>query len=87
MRQRDVIVVDRATGGFVRTVEVLPDASLAERIAELKAVVPPDLGPGRRICGVRCDGCDIAVRVDYDNPRLPVGWVTREGEEFCPTCA
>jgi hypothetical protein len=84
---RDLVVIDRKTGDTTRhMVELPPGASFEERIAGMKAMVPPDLGPGRRICGVKCDGCGAAVNLDYDNPRLPGGWAEREDGDFCPNC-
>jgi hypothetical protein len=87
-RIRSLVVISRKTGETIaHTVELLPNASFEERMAGLKAVVPSDLGPGRRVCRVICDNCGFIAVVNYDNPRLPAGWTARDSEEFCPDCS
>lgn len=78
--------VDLMTGEVTMSVESLPDdATVAGRFAELKAGQPAPSG-AQKHAGMRCDRCGREVRVDFENPQLPPGWVADERGDFCPAC-
>jgi hypothetical protein len=87
MRQRERLVINRQTGERTMTTEVIDDnAGFAQRIRELKDSMP-DIGPVEaRFLGVTCNGCGTTVSVDFDEPRLPGGWVSCDEGDFCPNC-
>lgn len=79
-------MVNRVTGASVMTTEIIDAADFAQRIRELKASVP-DMGPGAvRFLALACNGCGNTASVDFDDPRLPGGWVACEAGDFCPGC-
>ncbi len=80
-------MVNRMTGDFTETGEVLPAAEFAQRAAELKASLP-DIGPVlARASVLICDGCGARAELDFDDPRYPGGWRELPGGDFCPDCA
>ena len=86
MRARQVVRIDRATGGSAGYVELVPgEAGIAQRFAELRASLPADVD-GERFAWISCDGCPARAGVDPEDPRLPGGWVTIPGGDFCPAC-
>jgi hypothetical protein len=87
MRERQHLVIDRATGDATLTTELVDDdADARQRMAELKAALPePQPGDTCLAC-VLCDGCGARAEVDFGNPRMPDGWASTEDGDFCPRC-
>lgn len=87
MRERNSVVIHR-NGCVDATQERLSDASLDERIAELKASIPQAVMQDciTRFLTILCDGCGASEQVDFDKPSLPEGWVESDKGELCPVC-
>lgn len=84
MRKRWAIRIDRHSGEAVYTEELLPDASVEERFAQLHEGLP-DVTPGDLVwAAVVCNGCDKSMAVWP--PKLPEGWISNQEGEFCPEC-
>jgi hypothetical protein len=79
-----------ATGDVVQITETIDDdATIAERVAGLKASAAAALGrdPAEMaVLAVTCDSCCDTTRIDYHAPELPAGWVSNQDGEFCPRC-
>jgi hypothetical protein len=87
MRQRQHLVISMRRGISLTTETIEDDASFAQRIRELKDSLP-GIGPVEaRFLTVTCNGCEVVASLDFDRPRLPDGWITRDAGEFCPNCA
>jgi hypothetical protein len=88
VRERVSRRIDRRTGAVETVTEMISDdAGFGQRSAELKASVPAGMGPVEAaFLAVSCNGCSATEQLDYDNPRLPDGWVSDEAGEFCPEC-
>jgi hypothetical protein len=87
MRERQRLTVSRATGASEMTTEIIDDnAGFGQRIRELRESVP-DMGPDAAgFLALACDSCGAKVRLAFDDPRLPDGWVACEAGDFCPRC-
>lgn len=86
MRQRERLVIHKEHGVSMTTEIIDDDADFAQRARELKATLP-DTGPaGAGAAAVICNGCGTSASVDFDNPRLPGGWVSCAEGDFCPRC-
>lgn len=86
-RIQEHLFINRATGDVTITRGILPDADLATRIRDLKAAIPDMDSDAVRHASVRCDGCQVVVELDWDDPRAPDGWAEREGGDVCPACS
>jgi hypothetical protein len=87
MRQRQRLVISMRRGVSVTTETIEDDASFAQRIRELKDSLPPGMGPVEaRFLTVTCNGCEAVASLDFDDPRLPSGWVACDAGDFCPKC-
>lgn len=88
MRERQFTKI--TTDSIEQHHQLLPDASFQERAEELKTYVRPYTKPDGttiQFFTVQCDGCGIAMPIEYDDPQLPPGWRAQEDGEFCPNCA
>jgi hypothetical protein len=86
MRERQRLVLSKQHGASLSAEIIDDDADFAQRVRELKASAP-DIGPvDVRLLSVTCNGCGASASLDYDQPRLPDGWVTSDAGEFCPGC-
>ena len=86
MRQRERLVIHKQHGVSMTTELIDDDADFAQRIRELKDTVP-DIGPiEARFLAVSCNGCEAVASLDFDDPRLPSGWVACDAGDFCPAC-
>ncbi len=87
MRERQRLMINRETGDGEMITEVIDDnAGFGQRIRELKDSVP-DMGPNpARFLLLSCNGCPATANLDFDDPRLPDGWVACEAGDFCPRC-
>lgn len=86
MRVRQVARLDLVTGTVAGRAEMVPgDADVQQRFAKLRASLPAGLD-GERVATIACDGCTASAKVDYDNPRLPGGWIATPAGDFCPAC-
>lgn len=86
VRVRQHVVVSKKTGDAEFRAEVLPDASFAERLRQLKASVPEIGEAENRYASLRCDGCGAVAALDFDDPQLPDGWQELVDGDFCPDC-
>jgi hypothetical protein len=90
MREQQHMKIDFRTGDVTADSVLLPDASLAERAAELKEYLAPFTYPDGtplQFFTLHCDGCDTTVPLDYDAPALPEGWTATATGEFCSACS
>jgi hypothetical protein len=87
MRERRRVAIDRHTGAVSGHVEIIDDqAGFAQRVRELKESLP-DIGlADARAARIVCNGCGAAASLDFDDPRLPRGWVSCDTGDFCPGC-
>lgn len=87
MRQRERLVIHKKHGVSLTTEIIDDDADFAQRARELREVVPLGMGPVQaRSLAVECNGWCATVGLDFDNPRLPGGWVSNDAGDFCPSC-
>ena len=86
MRQRERLAIHKQHGVSMTTEIIDDDADFEQRARELKATVP-DIGPVEaRFLAVACNGCEAVASLDFDDPRLPDGWVACDAGDFCPGC-
>ena len=86
MRERQRLVLSKQHGASMTTELIDDNADFAQRARELKDTVP-DIGPVEaRILAVSCNGCEAVATLDFDDPRLPAGWVSCDAGDFCPEC-
>lgn len=87
MRHRQQLAISRQTGdATLTTVAIDDDADFAQRIRELKESLP-DIGPtDAKFATAACDGCGTRAALDFEDPKLPRGWVAAEAGDFCPVC-
>ena len=87
MRQRERLVIHKQHGVSLTTELIDDDASFAQRARELKDTVLPGIGPvDARFLAVACNGCEAVASLDFDQPRLPDGWVACAAGDLCPRC-
>jgi hypothetical protein len=91
VRRRQQLGISLVTGQAVVITETVDgDATVAERVAQLKVKAAAALGrdPAEvATIAVCCDGCPEVTRIDYDADELPPGWTANATGEFCPACA
>jgi len=80
-RRSETWFIARDGSHVIHQAQDLPDASIEERFAGIRA-----RGDGAELAfmAVRCDGCGLMVNVE--EPKLPEGWITCELGELCPDC-
>ena len=86
MRQRERLVIHKQHGISMTTEIIDDEADFAQRARELRDTVQV-IGPVEaRFLTVMCNGCGTRASVDFDNPRLPGGWISDDAGDFCPRC-